>query len=76
MTTLEKLKDRYKTDPVPLEVVAQDFLGISSKEVAIRHHKAGTLGVRTFQLRDSRKAPWWVSLADLAVIIDRKRARG
>lgn len=76
MKTIDELRHKYKEDPVLLEVIARDYLGIANKEVAARRARDGSLGVRAYQLRDSRKAPWLVSLADLADTIDRKRARG
>jgi hypothetical protein len=58
---------------IPLQKVAPKYFGLSEDE-ARRRAPTGLLPCRVFRL-GSQKAPWLVSAADLAELIDKQRNR-
>lgn len=59
----------YRTPVVSVDSVAEPYFGLTAIE-ARRLAAAQRLGVPTFRLRDSRKAPLMVHVRDLAQYID------
>lgn len=55
---------------VPLREVCEPYLGLTYVE-ASRRAALNELGVPTFKLRDSQKAPLLIKAADLAALIDK-----
>ena len=73
-TTLDILIQRFGPSPHVQLSEAYDLLGYSSNSAAQRAAWDHTLGVATFRLRNSQKAPRFLSLVSLAEYIDKKQS--
>lgn len=62
----------YERDPIPVETIAGELFGLSY-EVARTRITKGDFPLPAFQLADSAKAPWFVSIEDLADYIQKRR---
>lgn len=54
---------------VPLDTICDNYLGLSRQE-AMRQAASGELPLPVFRLTKSQKAPYLVSVVDLAKLID------
>jgi len=72
MNTAFALMAVYGSATVPLERICEELLGLSRQE-AMRQAAAGELPLPVFRLCTSRKAPYIVSIVDLAKLIDDAR---
>ena len=70
--TYETLLKQYNTPILPLSAISDKYFGITPKRAAADAAQ-GILPISTFRLRDSTKAPLFVHLEDLAVLIDSRR---
>ena len=73
-STLDILIQRFGPNPHVLLSETYDLLGYSTNSAAQRAAWDFTLGVATYRLRNSQKAPRFVSLVALAEYIDAKQA--
>lgn len=73
MLTHLALMSIYQAPAVRLELVCEDYFGLSIEE-AMRRAARNELPVPVFRLNNSRKAPLMVSCADLGAHIDKQRA--
>ena len=74
-TTTFMLMAAFDSRPtVPLEEICEPYLGLPADR-AIRLANRRALGLPTFKMRDSQKAPHMVHLEDLAKFIDQKAAK-
>ena len=71
-STLSLLIQRFGGPDVSLEAIRADYFGLDQGQA---HRKAaeGTLPIPTYRT-GTRKSPWRVDLADLAKLIDERRA--
>lgn len=74
MNTLFLLMAEFGQADVPLEVVAKKYFNLEKKEAYARA-KLRSLPVPAYRAIDSQKAPWLVSVADLAAYLDKQRAQ-
>lgn len=74
MTTEEQLFNEYKTALIPLEGIAERLLGLNPKN-ARRYWMEGRLPLPITQLYESKGAPLFVHVKDLATYIDKQRAK-
>ncbi|MBY0368250.1 hypothetical protein CDN99_15160 [Roseateles aquatilis] len=72
MITSLALMSIYGAPAVPLERICEEYLGLSRNE-AMRKAAVGELPLPVFRLAKSQKAPYLVSLDDLAKLIDDAR---
>lgn len=72
MNTLFLLMAEFSQADVSLEVVAKKYFNLDKKEAYARA-KLRTLPVPAYRAIDSQKAPWLVSLTDLAAYLDKQR---
>jgi len=72
-TTFFLLAQYSGRSDVPLEDVARDYLGLDARTAKDRAAR-GKLPFPAWRA-PSQKAPWLVNISDLAVWIDRERAR-
>ena len=72
MTTLTELKKEFGGTTAPLKEISVKYLGVSPRK-ACDMATTGTLPLPTFRL-GSQKSPWLVEVADLAKLIDHKKA--
>ena len=72
MNTTFLLMAQYGKAHIPLDVVAEDYLGMTSVR-ARQMAKAGKLPVPAFRVAKSQKSAWLVNTADLADYLDRQR---
>lgn len=71
MNTLFMLMAQHGQADIPLEVVASQYLGLG-KEKACIQARTQSLPFPVFRA-ESQKAPWMVSLVDLAKWLDERR---
>jgi hypothetical protein len=64
----------YGSPLVPVEDVCETYFGIGAQE-ARRRAALNLLPVPAFRMTESRKAPLFVRIADLAALIDRRSAK-
>lgn len=74
MITSLALMSVYGGPTVPLDKICEPLLGLSRQE-AMRQAAAGELPVSVFRLSRSQKAPYLVSVEELARLIDETRER-
>lgn len=74
MITALALMSIYGAPTVPLERICESYLGLSRQE-AMRQAAAGELPLPVFRLLRSQKAPYLVSVEDLAKLIDEAREK-
>lgn len=74
MITSLALMSVYGGPTVPLDQICEPLLGLSRRE-AMRQAAAGELPVSVFRLGRSQKAPYLVSVEELARLIDDNRER-
>jgi len=58
-----------------LEEVAKEYLGMSNKIAIMQKAREGNMPFPVFRLGESNKAPWLVSVEDLAAYIDKQREK-
>ncbi len=69
--TLQRLRDQYQRDCLPLSEVMRDYFPhISSERHFLTEVRQGRIALRTVRLHESRKAPLMVYLHDLAELLD------
>lgn len=73
MNTMFLLMAEFETSDIPLEKIAEKYLGISP-ELANRKANAGKLKIPSYRAVDSNKAPRLVHVKDLADYLDGRRA--
>ncbi len=59
---------------IPLQQVGEQYLGIADKAKLSQKARAGELPLPAFRMEKSQKAPWLVSIQDLAEYIDQQKA--
>jgi len=64
---------QYQTPAVKLDDILEDYLPSLSRVVANKMAKAQQLPFPVFKTMESNKAPWMVSIFDLAAHIDKVR---
>ncbi len=74
MITSLALMSIYQAPTVPLDRICDEYLGLSRQE-AMRQAAAGELPIPVFRLSRSQKAPYLVSVEDLAKLIDEARLK-
>ena len=74
MNTALLLMAQFEKTTVLLEEICEDYFGCA-RHTAIQKAKAGTLPVPAFKIGTGQKAPWFVHVNDLAVLIDKQRER-
>lgn len=72
MRTIFMLMAQYNAAAVPLEKVAEDYLGLTPG-YANKLASAGQLELPVFRTQNSQKSPWLVSIEDLAEFLDKRR---
>lgn len=72
MSTVFLLMAEFGQADVPLEVVAQRYLGLSEKE-AKQRAAARMLPIPAYRGSSSQKSPWLVRVTDLADYLDKQR---
>ena len=71
MTRLEELQQEWKANSLPLgEVRAHYFSHIQNEKRLRALIRTGEVNLPTFKYADSRRAPLYVRLTDLAVYLD------
>lgn len=73
MNTRLLLAAFYEGPHIPVADVARDWFGLSLAE-ARAQIAAGTFPVPVYQLRQSQKAPWFISLEDAAAYMEKAAA--
>ena len=73
MKTLLLLAAKYETPLIPLRDICEEYFGLSEGE-ARKRANLNQLPIPTIRLNDSQKSPVCVYLADLAELIDTRRA--
>lgn len=69
--TLELLQQRFKANSLTLEQVRAEYFSHIKTEKRLRHLiRTGEVDLATFKNSDSRLAPLYVRLADLAAFLD------
>ena len=58
---------------IPLEEVCESYFGMDKRTAYAKAYR-GELPVPAFRATDSRKAPWLVSVLDLAKLLEERRA--
>lgn len=72
LKTEDALFKQYGKKHVPLEVVAQDYLGITDKKTLSKMaHRNDLGGLKAFRLRGSG-SPWLIDISNLAQVLDEK----
>ena len=74
MITSLALMSVYGGPAVPLDKICEPLLGLSRQE-AMRKAATGELPLSVFRLTRSQKAPYLVSVEELAQLIDKARER-
>lgn len=69
MNTVYLLMAQFDKAIIPLEEIAQPYLGFSAR-IAVNKHNRGELGLPCFRLNQSQKSPLVVRVQDLAAYID------
>lgn len=70
-TTLELLQQRFKANSLPLDQVRTEYFPHLKTEKRLRALiRSGEVQLATFKHTDSRLAPLYVRLADLATYLD------
>lgn len=59
---------------IPLQQVGEQYLGIADKAKLSQKARTGELPLPAFRMEKSQKAPWLVSIQDLAEYIDKQKA--
>lgn len=72
-STVMLLTLQYQSPVVKLEDILEDYLSHLSLEVAKKMAKTQQLPFPVFKTDESNKAPWMVSIFDLAAHIDKVR---
>lgn len=73
LSTVMLLTLQYQSPVVKLEDILDDYLSHLSLEVAKKMAKTQQLPFPVFKTDESNKAPWMVSIFDLAAHIDKAR---
>ncbi|WP_440517396.1 pyocin activator PrtN family protein [Serratia sarumanii] len=73
MNRMFLLMAEFETSDIPLEKIAEKYLGISI-ELANKRANAGKLPIPSFRAVDSNKAPRLVHVKDLADYLDQRTA--
>lgn len=69
--TFELLQQRHKANSLPLDEVRAEYFSHIKTEKRLRHLiRTGEVQLATFKNSDSRLAPLYVRLADLAAYLD------
>ncbi len=74
MNTTFLLMAEFGTADVPLESVAQKYLGLDAKVAKMRAAR-GELPFPAYRASGSQKSPWLVRITDLAAWLDEARSR-